>query len=237
MAVKGGKRQPTAPDVPATAIKSILLEVQRKKEGKGTRGLTGARATEGGDSGMRTGGQVQTGKVGKGQVGVSGARQAAGHQEGKGGKGGGKGRQWPQSQQSFRQLPPGSPPQVSAAVRVREEREARCQQTAQYEALAHMERQRRRCRPPKRLRPTPSASWRWGQGGKAPGARVRRRGQVRSTAANPVADCREGKGRLRRAAKQRRGATASGREDMRVEGRSGTGQGYRARRKRQEHAR
>ena len=35
-------------------------------------------------------------------------------------------------------------------------------------------------------------------------------------AANPVVDRREGKGRLDRAAEQRRGATTSGREDERV---------------------
>ena len=77
------------------------------------------------------------------------AKQAAGHQEGKGGKGGGQGHQWPQPQHSFRQLPPGSPPQVSAAVRAEEEREARRQRTARYEALARMEHQRRRRQAPK----------------------------------------------------------------------------------------
>ena len=45
-----------------------------------------------------------------------------------------------------------------------------------------------------------------------------RRGQKGGTAANPVADRREGKGRLGRAAKPRQGATASGREGKRVGG-------------------
>ena len=76
---------------------------------------------------------------GKGQAGTSGARHAKGRQEGKGGKGVGKGRQWPQPQHSFKQPPPGSPPQVSAAVQAEEEREARRQQAARYEALAHVE--------------------------------------------------------------------------------------------------
>ena len=80
---------------------------------------------------------------------MSGARHARGHEEGKGGKGGGQGRQWPQPQRSLRQPPPGSPPQVSAAVRAEEEREARRQQAAWYEALAHIERQRRCHQPPK----------------------------------------------------------------------------------------
>ena len=74
----------------------------------------------------------------EGQAVTLGARRARGHQEGKGGKGGGQGRQWPQFKHSFRQPPPGSPPQVSAAVRAEEEREARRQQAARYEALAHL---------------------------------------------------------------------------------------------------
>ena len=61
----------------------------------------------------------------------TGARQ---HQEpgeprgtlgGAGSKGGGQGRQGPKPQQSFTQLHPGSPPQIAAAVRAEEEREAR----------------------------------------------------------------------------------------------------------------
>ena len=43
---------------------------------------------------------------------------------------GGQWLQWPQPHLLFRQLPPGSPSQVSAAVRAEEEREARHQQTA-----------------------------------------------------------------------------------------------------------
>ena len=45
-----------------------------------------------------------------------------------------------------------------------------------------------------------------------------RRGQEEVTAANPVADHREGKDRLGGAAMQRWGTTASGRGDRRVEG-------------------
>ena len=44
MAVKGGQRPPTAPNVPAAAMKSTLPEVQRKEEDKGRRGRTGAGA-------------------------------------------------------------------------------------------------------------------------------------------------------------------------------------------------
>ena len=76
-------------------------------------------------------------------MGASGAKKAAGHQEGRGRKGGGKGHRWPQPKQLFRQVPSESPPQVNAAVRAEEEREARRQQTARYEALARMEHQRR----------------------------------------------------------------------------------------------
>ena len=73
---------------------------------------------------------------------------AKGHLAGKGGKGSGRGRQWPQPQRSFRQSPPRSPPRVSAAVRTEEEREARRQQAARYKALAHVEHQRRGRQPP-----------------------------------------------------------------------------------------
>ena len=130
MAVEGGQRQPTAPSVQAAAMKSILGKLQRKEGGRDRQGRTGAGAAEGRDSGVHTGGWEQTCKGGEGQVGASGAKQAAGDQEGKGRKGGGQGRQWPQPQHSFRQLPPGSPSPVSAAVRAQEEMEVRRQQTA-----------------------------------------------------------------------------------------------------------
>ena len=148
MALKGDQGQPTAPNVPGAAMKSILPEVQRKEERKSRRRRAGAGAAEGGDSGVRTRGQKQTGQGGKELAGASEARQATGHQEGKGGIGAGQGRQWPQLPHSVKQ-PPGSPPHVSAAVRPEEEREARRQQTARYEALAHMERQRRRHQAPR----------------------------------------------------------------------------------------
>ena len=82
-------------------------------------------------------------------MGGSGARQAAGHQQGKGGKDGGQGLEWPLPQQPIRQQPLGSPRKVSTAVRAEEEREARRQQTARDKALAHMERQHSRRQPRK----------------------------------------------------------------------------------------
>ena len=148
MAVEGGPGQPSAPNVPAAAMKSILPEVRRQEEGKGGRGQLEAGAAGSGDSSVSTGRRGRTGKGRKGQAGTTGAVQAKGHLAGKGGKGSGQGRQWPQPQRSFRQPPPRSPPGVSAAVRAEEEREARRQQAARYEALAHVEHQRRRRQPP-----------------------------------------------------------------------------------------
>ena len=103
IAVKGGPGQPTAPNVLAAAMKSILPEVRRQEEDKGRRGQPAAGATGSGDSSVRTGGRERTGKGEKEQAGTLGARHVKGHQEGKGGKGGGQGRQWPQPQCSFRQ--------------------------------------------------------------------------------------------------------------------------------------
>ena len=143
MAVEAGPGQPSAPNVPAAAMKSILPEVRRQDEGKGGRGQLEAGAAGSGDSSVSAGGRVRTGKKGKGQAGTKGAVHAKGHLAGKGGKESGWGRQWPQPQRSFRQ-----PPGVSAAVRAEEEREARLQQAARYEALAHVEHQRRRRRQP-----------------------------------------------------------------------------------------
>ena len=148
MVVEGGPGQPSAPNVPAAAMKSILPEVRRQEEGKGGQGQLAAGATRSGDGSVSTGGKGRTGKKRKGQAGTTGAVHAKGHLAGKGGKGSGWGRQWPQPQHSFRQPPPRSPPGVSAAVRAEEEREARRQQAARYEALAHVEHQRRRGQPP-----------------------------------------------------------------------------------------
>ena len=120
MAVEGGPGQPSGPNVPAAAMKSILPEVRRQEEGKGGRGQLEAGAAGSGDSSVSTGGKGRTGKKGKGQAGTTGAAHAKGHLAGKGGKGSGWGRQWPQPQRSFRQLPPRSPPGVSAAVRAKE---------------------------------------------------------------------------------------------------------------------
>ena len=86
MEAEGGQRQLTAVNMPAAAMKSISAEVRMKEEGKGRRGPTGTGAAEGGDSGVRTGGEGQTYKGGKVQVGASVAKQAAGNQEGKGEK-------------------------------------------------------------------------------------------------------------------------------------------------------
>ena len=147
MAVEGGPGQPWAPNVPAAAMKSILPEVRKQEEGKGGRGQLEAGAAGSGDSSVSAGGRGRTGKGGRGQAGTSGAVHAKGHLAGKGGKGSGRGRQWPQPQRSFRQSPPRSPQRVSAAVRVEEEREVRCQQAARYEAVAHVEHQRRRRQP------------------------------------------------------------------------------------------
>ena len=101
MAVEGGLGQPTAPNVPVAAMKSILPELRRHEEDKGRRGQPAAGAAGSGGSSVRTGGRGRAGKGGKGQAGTSGARHAKGHQEGKGGEGGGQGRQWPQPQRSL----------------------------------------------------------------------------------------------------------------------------------------
>ena len=127
---------------------SILPEVRRQEEGKGGRGQLEAGAAGSGDGSVSTGGRGRTGKKRKGQAGTTGAVHAKGHLAGKGVKGSPWGRQWPQLQRSFRQPPPRSPPGVSAAVRAEEEREARRQHAARYEALAHVEHQRRRRQPP-----------------------------------------------------------------------------------------
>ena len=149
MAVEGGPGQPSSPVLPVGAMKSILPEVRRQEEGKGGRGQLEVGAAGSGDSSVSAGGRGRTGNGGKGQVGTSGAVHAKGHLAGKGRKGSGRGREWPQPQRSFRQLPPRSPQRVSAAVRAEEEREVRRQQAARYEALAHVEHQRRRRQPPK----------------------------------------------------------------------------------------
>ena len=148
MAVEGGRGLPSAPNVPAAAMKSILPEVRRQEEGKGGRGQLEAGAAGSGDSSVSAGGRGRTGKGGKGQAGTSGAAHTKGHLAGKGGKGSGRGRQWAQPQRSFRQSPPRLPPRVSAAVRAEEEREVRRQQAARYEALAHVEHQRCHRQPP-----------------------------------------------------------------------------------------
>ena len=160
MAVEGGRGQPSAPNVPAAAMKSILPEVRRQEGGKGGRGQPDAGRAGSGDSSVRAAGRGRTSKVGKGQTGTSGAVQAKGQQAGKRGKGSGRRRQWPQPQRSFRQSPPGSPPQVSAAVRAEEESEVRRGtrrwRTWSASAVATSSRSRDR---------TPSIGWRRSRGG------------------------------------------------------------------------
>ena len=214
MAVEGGPGQPSAPNVQPAAMKSILPEVRRQEEGKGGRGQPEAGAAGSGDSSVRAGGRGRTSKGGKGQAGTSGAGQAKGHQAGKGGKGSGRGRQWPQPQRSFRQSPPGSPPQVTEAIRAEEEREARRQQAARYEALAHVERQRRRHQPPE-LGPDTIYWLEMVPGKTGSGRQGGLEDSEGSTAGSPVLGCEEREGRQNRAAQRRRGTTASGRESKR----------------------
>ena len=61
MEVEGVPGQPTAPNVPAAAMKSILPEVRRQEEGKGGRGQQAASAAGSRDSSVRTGGRGRTG--------------------------------------------------------------------------------------------------------------------------------------------------------------------------------
>ena len=64
MAVEGGPGQPSAPNVPAAAMKSILPEVRRQEEGKGGRGELEAGAAGSGDGSVSAGGRGRTGKGG-----------------------------------------------------------------------------------------------------------------------------------------------------------------------------
>ena len=91
MAVEGGPGQPSAPNVPAAAMKSILPEVRRQEGGKGSRGQLEAGTAGRGDSSVSAGGRGRTGKGGKGRAGTSGAVHAKGHLAGKGGKESGRG--------------------------------------------------------------------------------------------------------------------------------------------------
>ena len=148
MVVDGCPGQPTAPSVPAAAMKSIRPELRRREEDKGRRGQPAAGAAGSGDSSVRTGGRGGTGKGGKRQAGTSGARHATGHQERERAKGGRTGATVAAAPTLVQAAAAGSPAQVSAAVRAEEEREARRQQAARYEALARVERQRCRHQPP-----------------------------------------------------------------------------------------
>ena len=72
MAVEGGPGQPSAPNVPAAAMKSILSEVRRQEEGKGGPGQLEAGAAGSGDSSVSIRGRGRTGKGGTGQAGTTG---------------------------------------------------------------------------------------------------------------------------------------------------------------------
>ena len=87
MAVEGGPGQPSAPNVPAAAMKSILPEVRRQEEGKGGRGQLEAGAAGSGDSSVSTRGRGRTGKGGKGKAETMGAVHVKGQLAGRGGKG------------------------------------------------------------------------------------------------------------------------------------------------------
>ena len=197
-------------------MKSILPEVRRQEEGRGGRGQREAGAAGSGDSSVSARGRGRTGKGGKGQAGTSGAVQAKGHLAGKRGKGSGQRRQWPQPQRSFRQSPPGSPPQVSAAVRAEEERDVRRQQAARYEALAHVERQR--ChRQPSEQGPDTIYRLEMERGKTGSGRKGGPRGREGRAASSPVMGC---------------GGRHAGRTDQR----SGAGQGCVTGRRRQGQA-
>ena len=62
-AAEGGPGQPSAPNVPPAAMKSILPEVRRQEEGKGRRGQPEAGAAGSGDSSASA---AETGRTGKG---------------------------------------------------------------------------------------------------------------------------------------------------------------------------
>ena len=67
MAVEGGPGQPSAPNVSAAAMKSILPEVRRQEEGKGGRGQLEAGAAGSGDSSVSAGGRRGRAREGKGR--------------------------------------------------------------------------------------------------------------------------------------------------------------------------
>ena len=87
MAVEGGPGQPSAPNVPAAAMKSILPEVRRQEEDKGGRGQLEAGAAGSGDSIVSLegeGGRAIEGKGGRGRRGLCTQRDTW---QGKGEKG------------------------------------------------------------------------------------------------------------------------------------------------------
>ena len=148
--------------------------------------------------------------------GASGARHATGHHEGKGEKGADRGNS-------------GHSPNTrsNSSRRGRPHRSVRrYEQKRGGRRAASRRRGRRRWRTwsasavaakPRSRGQTPSKGSRWGQGVRGRRTKLDRRGQEGCTADNPVADRGERKGRQDRAAQQRWGATASGREGERVE--------------------
>ena len=208
--VEGGQGQPLAPNVPAAAMKSILPECGgRRRAGVGGDRQERERQRAGTAEHAQEGGR-RVARDRKGRRGCQGPGMRHGRgMEGKGGKG--QGRQWPQPQHLFKQQPPGSPPQVSAAVRAEQEREAAARRRRGSRRWRTWSASAVAARPRSRGQ-TPSTGWRWRQVGEDRSDRVGRRSQEGGTAANPVTDHREQKGRQGRAAKQQRDATASRRE-------------------------
>ena len=214
--MEGGPGQPTAPGVPAAAMKSNLPEVRRQEEGKGGGGQPAARAAGSGDSSVRTGRRGRKGNRGKGQAGTSGARHAKYTSKGKGEKGGDRGDS-------------GRSPNTRSGCRRRgrpRRSVRRCGRRRRGRRAASWRHDTRRWRTwsastvatsPRSRDRTPSTVWRWSQGGRGRGARGGARGREGSTAGSPVAGCGEREGRQNRAAHRWRGTAASGRESKNVE--------------------
>ena len=100
-------------------------------------------------------------------------------------------------------------------MRVEEERGARRQQAARYEALAHVERQRHRHQPPD---PEPDSIYRlrMGSGRTGSGRQGGLEGLGGEQSGQPSGGMRREGGRQNRAAQRQRDSAASGRESERV---------------------
>ena len=91
MAVAGGQRQLTAPDVPAAAMKLILPHVRRKEQGKGRRGRTEREWQRAGTAGCAQEGGSRRARERKGSWGGQGPGRRQGTRKGKGEKGADRG--------------------------------------------------------------------------------------------------------------------------------------------------